>query len=109
MEFLTLRAGHVSIRAQEKTSSHFFITKNTCHAHSRPFQTKHALKMSGKKTSLGKENGKITSLGKENGFSLLENFFSGKMGEIHFLKFFSVFLLGLGGHPETFPPLGNSI
>ena len=45
----SLRAGHVSIRAQEKTSSHFFITKNTCHAHSRPFQAKHAQKMSGKK------------------------------------------------------------
>ena len=45
----SLRAGHVSIRAQEKSSSHFLITKNTCHAHSRPFQAKHAQKMSGKK------------------------------------------------------------
>ena len=40
---------HVFFRAQEKTSSLRKSTKNACHAHSRPFHTKNAPKMSGKK------------------------------------------------------------
>ena len=50
----SLCRGHVSIRNQEKTSHHFFITKNTFQAHhSRPFQANHAQKCQ-KKKSKGK-------------------------------------------------------
>ena len=53
MEFLTRRS--CLDTRWEKTSHHFFITTNTCHAHSRPFQAKHAQKMSEKELLYGKK------------------------------------------------------
>ena len=40
--------GYFSIRARKKNSHHFFITKNTCHINSRPFQAKHTQRISRK-------------------------------------------------------------
>ena len=56
---------HGFFRAQEKTSSLRKNTKNTRRAHSRPFQTEQAPKMS-EKTSLGKRNREKSSLGERN-------------------------------------------